>query len=173
MPHNELLLEGPPRRARRGTLGDGLGRCRQGRGLRVPEPLWGDRDQPPASFKAVQRPAGAGGCSGGWGASAALQILILGHAGPPVAGLSLAAWISQRKKDCRAAAADTRSKPSSAFMSEVGPGKNVGARMTQKPLVTIAVSKVTRGECRHMGCPPAGHDRDRWTNSMPGTHRPL
>lgn len=54
------------------------------------------------------------------------------------------------------AAADARSKNyRPAFMSVVGlRGANVGAQMSQKPLVTIAVSEVTCGKCQHMDVAP-------------------
>lgn len=42
-----------------------------------------------------------------------------------------------------------------ARLPERGGAGNAGARMTQKPLVTIAPAQGPRGECRHMGCQPA------------------
>lgn len=50
-------------------------------------------------------------------------------------------WDFTGKKGGRVAAADTRL----GFQSEVGPG-NAAARMTQKPLVTIAPAQGPRGE---------------------------
>lgn len=91
---------------------------------------------------------------------------------PQLPFLSPAAWISEKERR-RAAAADMDLSiaESSAFRVRWGWGRK-GARMTQKSLVTIAVSKVTCGECQHMGHRPAAMT-DRWADSTPNTHRSL
>lgn len=57
---------------------------------------------------------------------------------------------------CLRAAADTRSKNDRVQLSRAwwAEGGNVGAQMSQKPLVTVAVSEVTCGKCQHVDVAP-------------------